>query len=206
MYKSVVARSHELQNRKHILQNMFRLRNTVFYERLGWQVKSHDQMEQDEYDDLNPVYFIAHNNDGEAKGCWRLLPTDGPYMLKDVFPELLDGEAAPNDPAVWELSRFATAPLDNSDFSQAHLSEVTFDMLRKMFDFCFAHDVERCVFVTSVALERLMRRIGLQVHRFGRGKPKRIGNVMTVACWVDVNEQTRQAIYGEMEQDQREAA
>jgi len=42
-------------------------------------------------------------------GCWRLLPTTGPYMLKDIFSHLLWGKPAPEQPDVWEISRFAIA-------------------------------------------------------------------------------------------------
>ena len=43
----------------------------------------------------------------EVLGCWRLLPTTGPNMLKDTFPQLLHGHPAPHQTDVWELSRFA---------------------------------------------------------------------------------------------------
>ncbi len=42
-------------------------------------------------------------------GSWRLLPTTGPYMLRDVFPQLLHGVAAPAAADTWEISRFAVS-------------------------------------------------------------------------------------------------
>jgi len=43
-----------------LIDGMFRLRHTVFRERLGWEVASKDSREQDEFDDCDPMYVIAH--------------------------------------------------------------------------------------------------------------------------------------------------
>ena len=47
------------------------------------------------------------NNPAEIIGGWRLRPTTLPYMMKDVFPQLLGGTPAPVRPDIWEISRFA---------------------------------------------------------------------------------------------------
>ncbi len=120
-------------------------------------------MERDFYDELDPTYMVAYEQDSEVAGCWRLLPTTGPYMLKDTFPQLLRGESAPQDPAVWELSRFAVQPRDESSKAQASLNGVTFSMLRAAYDFAVHHRIRSYVTVTSVALERLMVRAGIPI-------------------------------------------
>ena len=83
---------------------MYCLRHRVFKERLGWNVTSVEGREQDKYDDLRPVYLLCRNELDEVEGCWRLMPTAGPYLLKDVFGELLYGHPAPQDPETWEIS------------------------------------------------------------------------------------------------------
>ena len=88
------------------LDGMFRLRDEVFHKRLGWDVLSQGGLERDKFDDMDPVYLIARANERRVDGCTRLLPTTGPYMLSDVFPQLLQGEDAPQDAFTWELSRF----------------------------------------------------------------------------------------------------
>ena len=54
---------------------------------------------------------------------------------------------------------------------------------------------DQFVTVTSVALERLLKRTGLPIRRFGDGKAQRVGKVLTVACWVDINEQFAGVVY-----------
>ena len=106
------------------LDQMFQLRHRVFKERMEWDVNSRNGKERDVYDLLRPVYLLATDESGRVEGTWRLLPTTGPYMLRDTFAELLAGEAAPARADVWELSRFALAPAHPGDRRQARLAEV----------------------------------------------------------------------------------
>lgn len=78
------------------MHSMFEFRHKVFYEQLGREVPSRNGLEIDEYDERsNPAYLIVRNEGGEVKGCWRLLPTTGPYMTKDIFSDFLYGHPAP---------------------------------------------------------------------------------------------------------------
>jgi acyl homoserine lactone synthase len=95
-------------------REVFAFRHRVFRERLAWEIRTHDALEFDEFDALLPLYMLARRADGHLLALWRLLPTTGPYMLRNTFPFLLEGRAAPRDPAVWEISRFAFDPPDNA--------------------------------------------------------------------------------------------
>jgi acyl homoserine lactone synthase len=178
-----------------ILLDMFAFRHQVFYRKLGWEVQTRYELEYDEFDDMDPVYMVAEDDAGTIEGCWRLLPTTGPYMLKDTFAQLLAGEQAPSDDHVWELSRFAVATSEDAAVQQAPLNDITLSMIRKVYDFAIAHDIHEYVTVTSVALERLLKRTGLPIRRFGNGKAQRVGKVLTVACHVDINDQFRDVVY-----------
>ncbi|MGF1614683.1 MAG: acyl-homoserine-lactone synthase [Gammaproteobacteria bacterium] len=198
----LVGKPTESHIRKPTLAGMFRLRDEVFNKRLGWNLKTRNGWEQDHYDDLHPVYMMVSNGSHRVTGCWRLLPTTGPYMLKDTFPQLLCGEVAPSRPDIWEISRFAIAPVSAEDVRQANLGAATFDMLKRAVEFADENGIRRYVFVTSVALERLLKRIGLNIRRFGDGQAQRIGNVLSVACWIDIDDGNRSAARGEMELNQ----
>ena len=177
------------------LNAMFQFRHKVFYERLRWEVPIKNGIERDFYDELNPVYLVAKNTCGVVEGCWRLLPTTGPYMLKNTFPQLLYGDKAPEDPTIWEMSRLAVLPSNSSERVQVTLNAITFDLIRTVYEFSIQNGIRRYVLVTSVAVERLLTRIGFPIHRLGNHKPQYIGKVLTVACWVDINEQFRQVVY-----------
>ena len=89
-----------------VFDGMFALRHRVFRERLGWDVNSVAGREHDLYDDLHPVYLVCRD-DKQTVGCWRLLPTTGPYMLKDVFSDLLHGHPLPR---ILRSGRSAASP------------------------------------------------------------------------------------------------
>ena len=73
------------------LWEMHRLRTRVFKDRMGWEVPILSGMEIDGYDAIDPYSMVIRGAENVVCGCWRMLPTEGPYMLKDTFPELLHG-------------------------------------------------------------------------------------------------------------------
>ena len=164
--------------------SMFCLRHRVFKERLGWNVTSVLGRERDVYDGLSPVYLLCRNEQNEIEGCWRILPTTGPYLLKDVFPQLLYGHSPPEDANVWEISRFAVLPHQKVYRSLAGVHEITGRMFARLFAFGLAHGINRIVGVTDVMCERLLCRAGVFVESFG--PPQRIGPTIAVAGWLDV--------------------
>lgn len=179
------------------LWEMHRLRAKVFKERMGWEVPIMSGMEIDGYDALDPHYMMLRNAKKELRGCMRLLPTEGPYMLKDTFPELLHGHAAPQDEKTWELSRFAVDTEGNAGYG---FSQATMDITRGIVTFGDRLGLKNFVVVTTTSIERMMRQSGFAVTRFGPSI--RIGVENAVALDFDIGEQTHEALFGKM----REAA
>jgi len=177
------------------LFSMFRFRHKIFHDRLKWDVNSLHGMEFDEFDLLNPYHMIATDENNHVEACWRIMPTTGPYMLKDTFSQLLRNDAAPQQDNIWELSRFAVAPNDNSGSAQAILNELTYKMFQQSYTFATRMGISSYVTVTSVAVERMLTHAGFPMRRFGDGKSQKVGRVTTVACWMDINEQYRKAAF-----------
>lgn len=196
--KGLIPMQHQLSifGRKTIscrdAQGMHRLRFEVFSRKLGWDVESHDGLERDKFDDLDDVaYVLAKATSGEVEACWRILPTTGPYMLRDTFPELLHGQAAPCATDCWELSRFAvsSSPTMAGNGTFGPLSKAL--MVQSAF---FAHErgISRYVTVTTPIMERMLKHQGLHIHRIG--PPIKIGVAAAVACFIEVDEITLHAI------------
>lgn len=184
-----IAARKEFKNKD--LWNMYRLRAKVFKDRMGWDVPILSGMEIDGYDALDPYYMLISTLDNEVSGCWRLLPTEGPYMLKDTFPELLHGQLAPEGKAVWELSRFAIETDGQPGFGFA---ELALESMREIVSFGDHMGIDRYVTVTTTAIERLLRRTGIAITRFG--PPIRIGVENAVALNIDLGKQTHMALFG----------
>jgi acyl homoserine lactone synthase len=115
-------------------------------------------------------------------------------MLGEVFPQLLAGAPAPNDPTVWEISRFV---INRSRRSRARLEPKwkVRAVLREAVRFGIDNQISRFVFVVSLAVERLLAHSGLNVHRIAA--PTRIGCSMSVACWIDLDAHTRALLLNE---------
>jgi acyl homoserine lactone synthase len=188
-----IARAGEGRLSADLLDSMFRLRHDVFHERLGWDVRSEGGREHDWYDLIGPHYLVAHEG-RRALGCWRMLPTQGPYMLRDIFPQLLAGDPAPAAPGVWEISRFAVA--DEACGHSFGFGDMPAEMLRAMVRFAVRRDIHTIVGVTSAAVERMLRQLGFSVERLG--PPQRIGRVLSVAFRLAMDAATQRAVCGEV--------
>ncbi|QNA89461.1 acyl-homoserine-lactone synthase [Massilia sp. Dwa41.01b] len=175
-----IAARREFKSRD--LWEMHALRAKVFQGRLGWEVPVLSGMEIDGYDALEPHYMMMRDSRGGIlRGCWRLLPTEGPYMLKDSFPQLLHGQQAPSDEHIWELSRFAIETGGSNHFG---FSQMTMESFAAILRFGHERGIERYVTVTTTAIERLLRRGGIVTERLG--PPLVIGVETAVALFVDI--------------------
>src|SRR5689334_2518280 len=102
MYRTMIGTLNDSAYAAHYADAFFRLRYEVFYKRLNWQVQCQDEREIDRYDNEDTVYVVTEDDAGRIIGGWRLRPTLTPYMLDEVFPQLLNGTPAPHHPRVWE--------------------------------------------------------------------------------------------------------
>lgn len=174
------------------LWDMYRLRARIFRDRMGWEVPILSGMEIDGYDALDPHYMVIRGgHGGSICGCWRMLPTKGPYMLKDTFPQLLHGYPVPESEDVWELSRFAIETEGPQGFGFAGLA---LEAMREIVIFGDRMGIRHYVTVTTTPIERLLRRTGIMITRFG--PPIRIGVENAVALNIDIGEQTHRALFG----------
>jgi len=178
-----------------ILDSMYRLRSAAFADRLGWDVQCIRGRERDRFDGLNPTYMVVRDSTqpNQVLGCWRFLPTTGPYMLRDVFPELLYGAPVPNDSLVWEISRYAVTPDAKAMRPGFGFGDISVAMWRRLFSLSREKGIDSFVAVTTVAVERLIARLGLTIERFGPAR--KIGNAMSVAFRLPMDRQA-EAVLG----------
>lgn len=187
-----IGQRGEFQSRD--LWDMYRLRARVFRDRMGWNVPVLSGMEIDGYDALDPYYMVIRGVGNGVCGCWRILPTSGPYMLKDTFPELLHGMPAPEGDDIWELSRFAIETDGPQGFGFAGLA---LDAMREIVAFGDRMGIRRYVTVTTTPIERLLRKTGIATSRFG--PPIRIGVENAVALDIDIGARTHAALFGHID-------
>jgi acyl homoserine lactone synthase len=173
------------------VEGMYRLRFDTFHTRLGWSVPTYDGQERDIFDLPATKYVIGKSHRETIDGCLRLLPTSGPYMLKDIFPELLNGQSPPNSVDTWELSRFTVATERVEPGSEC-FAPLSLNLMAEATRYALANAIRRYAFVTTTAIERLLKRQGLNIHRIG--PPIKIGITMAIACMIEIDDTTIRAV------------
>ena len=184
-----------IDRQKHpvLIDQMFRMRAEVFSSRLGWEVSVNDGRETDRFDDEDPLYLMSVNDEtGVLQGAVRLLPTTGPYMLRDVFSVLVPG-GAPESPLIWESSRFAINPRVFSVAERAEANHIvhktTLELLCGIVEVCQSAGIDHVVSVFDARMARIFRAANCPYEVIGT--PTRIGKTMTYAGLFDMSRDMR---------------
>ena len=170
-----------------LMTGLARYRYQVFVETLGWQLDTRNGLELDQFDRPDTLYVVARDTSGAVTGTARLLPTTRPYLLGEVFPQLMHGAAVPATSAVWELSRFAA--VDFAEGKTTALSQfsspVAIGLLRAAIQVAGRQGAERLITVSPLGIERLLRRAGFRAHR--AAPPLIVDSHPLFACYIEVD-------------------
>jgi len=165
----------------------------VFVEELGWDLPTPAGSERDQFDREDTVYVVAEDEKGQLAGCARLLPTTRNFLLGEVFPQLMNGLPVPCSPEVWELSRFSTRPGDIGTGLTREEQRNRFRLLfRVLVEAAMGRGATRLITFTALGVERILRQIGIHSHRVGPPQP--IDGKPVIALWIELDEQTTQAL------------
>lgn len=92
------------------LRAMFSARKRVFVDLLKWDVPVlADAYELDQFDTPEATYLVLTDEENGHRASTRLLRTDGPHILGNLFPMLCNGPI-PRRPDYREITRFCIEP------------------------------------------------------------------------------------------------
>ena len=159
---------------------MLRNRAEIFADRLGWDVKVTNGRERDRFDNENPLYLVSVDPVTEQYwGSLRLLPTTGPNMLRDVFPQLIDGDQV-ESATIWESSRICARDVPGQpDRSKSGVNYVLSELILGIGEVALKAGLTQIVSVFDARIFRVLRAAGCNPQIIGT--PRRIGDVM---CYV----------------------
>lgn len=155
------------------VRQFLQLRKSVFIDDLGWSLHATDDVEFEQYDALGQATYVLVLEENRVIGGARLLRTSTKigrgtvtysYMIRDAYLELIDlpsgmcREAPPDDPDIWELTRFVASRAD-PDIASA--------ILTASLDFLAAMGAKSCLFLGPPAMKRLYRRFGMTIRPLG---------------------------------------
>ena len=166
---------------------MFRNRAETFSERLGWEVMVKDGYERDRFDDANPLYLVSVDPDTEEYwGSLRLLPTTDPNMLRDVFPQLLDGDYI-ESATIWECSRIcAVAARGQPERNGGRVNYVMSELILGIGEVAITAGLTQIAAVFDARILRVLRTVGCNPEIIGT--PQQIGEIMSYAGLFDTGE------------------
>lgn len=173
------------QTNKELLDQLYRLRARSFLDRRGWSVVVNAGKEIDRFDKLNPLYVLSVSQQGQLLASLRLLPTTGPHMLSDVFPETMSRTPLIRHPLIWESSRFCVDTKAVTAHTDHGLNYTTGELLTGLFEIALGAGVLNIVSVYDLFLERILRRAGCRFDRLG--SPYEYDGLPTVAGVFDVS-------------------
>lgn len=165
----LLAHSNQFEDYEDVFVQMYRLRARQFSQRRGWRVTLRNGLEIDSFDspEMNPLYVCVLSEEKQLLASLRLLPTTGPHMLADVFPEVM-GEAGPvRHPLIWESSRFCVDTEAAREFCDDGINHVTRLLLLGLFRTAHEAGMTNVVSVYDVFVERILRRAGCVFDRVG---------------------------------------
>lgn len=144
-----------------LLFDMHRLRARVFKDTLKWDVDVNpDGLEVDQFDLPETVYLLAVNRKGRVVGNWRMLPTDGPTMIRDVWPEFMESLPLPSDPDVFEVSRFAVhSPEENTEEAMRENQQALGEMFCALTEVCIMTGIRQIYTLYDQRIAKVIQRI-----------------------------------------------
>jgi acyl-homoserine lactone synthase len=105
------------ENYRRQLEEMHRIRHRIYVEGRGWKaLRRSDGREVDEFDTENAVYLLGLSADGAVTAGSRLVPTQKPHLMHNVFPHLATKAPVPRSDFIYEWTRYflTSEPADRS--------------------------------------------------------------------------------------------
>lgn len=168
------------------LASMHRLRHRVFVERQKYNVPTYRNMEWDQFDTPAAVYLVWRDEEGEARAVTRLIPTTLPYMIQELWADLVEDGALPSNDKVWEATRFGI----DRGLSPDKRREVLGELVCGCLEFGRRNNIDEFLCVMPIQIiNGAIRAAGVTVDVLG--EPKKLGGFPVVSGRVHI---TRQAL------------
>ncbi|CDM60264.1 MULTISPECIES: acyl-homoserine-lactone synthase [Rhizobium] len=166
----ITIQAHEYHRYANILNQMFRLRKTIFADTLGWDVNVIGRYERDSYDALGPAYLVwCDERCMRLYGGMRLMPTTGPTLLYDVFRATFPAATDLVAPGIWEGTRMCIdeAAIED-DFPDVDANRAFSLLLLALCECALSHGIHTMISNYEPHLKRVYNRAGAEVDELGR--------------------------------------
>lgn len=152
-----------------LMAKIFQLRKRVFADTLKWEVPVHGDQEHDEYDRAGASYLVWCSDDQrQLYGVVRLMTTDGPTLLHDVFWATHGRNADLIGADIWEGTRMCLdETLIARDFPDIDAGRAFSLLLLALCEAALASGIDRLVSNFEPAMSRIYKRAGVRMRMHG---------------------------------------
>ncbi len=168
-----------------VLPAAHRLRHRIFVERQKYEVRCWRGLEWDQFDTPAAVYLLWRSPEGQPGAVARLIPTSQPYMIQELWPEMVAGGQLPCADDVWEITRFGI----DRGLAAAAREQAFGEMLCAFAEFGLARGITSYLFVTPPqVIAAAFDSAGIPYQHLGG--EKRLGRLPVIAAQAPVTWQT----------------
>lgn len=167
-----------------LLDSMFEDRKRVFVDLLRWDLPVIDgRFEIDRFDDDNAFYLVISNSAGDHSGSLRLLRTDRPHILGNLFPYLCERDV-PADSRTMEITRLCLCP----EQPAVERLRVRNELISAMVDYALVSGIKTLTGVVATHFLAQIIKMGWQCEPLGT--PQMVDGMTIGAFRIDIDEAT----------------
>jgi N-acyl-L-homoserine lactone synthetase len=159
------------------LPSAYRLRHRIFIERQKYDVPSRRGMEWDQFDTPLAVYLLWRDERARVRAIARLIPTSLPYMIQQLWPELVREGDMPSRDDVWEVTRFGI----DRNLDRQQRARIFGEMFCALTEYALKNGIGEYIFVTpALVIDRGLGNAGVEAVRLGPSR--RLGRLPVIAA------------------------
>jgi len=167
---------------------MFETRKAIFVDILKWNVPVIDgRFEVDQYDNERACYVLVNDELGKHLGSARLLPTTGPHILGDLYPELC-ANGVPRGSRTFEITRFCLGLRGGARLRLATRNR----LVSALVTIALERGIERFTGVAEMGWLQQILAFGWDCSPLG--PPRQIGRSMLGALVIEISPRTPQLL------------
>ena len=164
----VHVETHDRARYARELAGYFRLRKTVFHDRLGWRVTVDGEEERDALDDLPCTYALSLDAGGAVNAGARLIPTTQTTLLDLAFDGLVPPGIDFRSPTIWEVSRLCVDQRTGGARLSGGLAMANLELALANFDYARRNGITHYLTVTEQRVYELTQLFDIGVELLGR--------------------------------------
>jgi acyl-homoserine lactone synthase len=164
------------------LEDSYKLRHQVYVHERGWKgLDRPDGREVDQFDTDDATYLVWADGPRVLGGV-RLISTDKPHLMSDVFPHIATLGPVPSTADVWEMTRFFSI---RDPAGRVPRNTIIGDVLCGMFEVGLHHGLSAISVVCDTFF--LPRYLEMGIHAAPLGLPTPYPEGICIACVLPVS-------------------